>query len=515
MRAGRPQEIQGKNNKNKTMKYRMKGLLQVMVLPMALAICAGSLQAQDDKSYIAHDRAYHAEDTIVVNGSQSVGWVRSYLLDDWFVQLQGGGQLYYGFDDREGAFKDRLTGNGEFYFGRRIFPMFGFRMGGGYGFAHGFITRNHYTENQVTILSPSHNGAGGLCGSDGAGNAYGGYYWDYDGDANLLIQKWKYYYLGMDVFLDLAILRGTKNYNPYRRWNNIVYGGVNFKFGLSEEDGISNHGADMHLGYILKCNVNKNWSVYADLRGSFVERRFDREWAGMIEPVTAVGDFVLNAQVGAMYKFHFRNEDKRDEFTLHERHQIDNNQVVHYHYVNYTEVISIEAVDTLLKYQSINIPTDEAQQTIDSLQYVLDSTLNAMKDNIGDQPLDSILLKQLLPYEMVFFELDKWDVEASEEMKIDKMARIMKAYPKEKFILTGSADEKTGTTERNWFLSHNRADVVYMRLVNEYGISPEQLERSYLGGIDDYEPFQLNRCTVIIMKHPTVERAFKSMMKTN
>ena len=112
---------------------------------------------------------------------------------------------------------------------------------------------------------------------------------------------------------------------------------------------------------------------------------------------------------------------------------------------------------------------------------------------------------------MVFFERDKWDILPSEEMKIDKMSRIMKAYPDETFILSGSADAKTGTIERNDFLSHMRADVIYNKLVDEYGIDPNRLKREYLGGILDYTPFQLNRTTVIMMDHPAVQKAFKEM----
>ena len=150
--------------------------------------------------------------------------------------------------------------------------------------------------------------------------------------------------------------------------------------------------------------------------------------------------------------------------------------------------------------------------TYDSLVTYYDTThSNLVKPIPDDADLDSILLKRLLPYEMVFFDLDKWDIRAQEEMKIAKMARIMKAYPNRQFILYGSADSKTGTVKRNIFLSHNRADIVKNRLVIEYGIPESQLRCEYLGGILDYDPFILNRTTVIIMDHPVVRDAFEKM----
>ncbi len=73
-----------------------------------------TLRAQeDDIEYIAFGRALQAADQDVVKGENSVGWVRSHFLDDWFLQVQGGGQLYYGTDDREGPFKYVLTANYE------------------------------------------------------------------------------------------------------------------------------------------------------------------------------------------------------------------------------------------------------------------------------------------------------------------------------------------------------------------------------------------------------------------
>ena len=152
------------------------------------------------------------------------------------------------------------------------------------------------------------------------------------------------------------------------------------------------------------------------------------------------------------------------------------------------------------------------QRANDSLLALIKANEEAGRQK-WDEALKEILLNQLLPYEMVFFELDRWDVLPEEEGKIAKMATIMKAFPEEKFILTGSADSKTGTVARNQFLSEHRADTVYSVLVNKYGVNPDQLTRNYLGGILEYQPFVLNRTTVIIMDNPIVAKAFEEMKK--
>lgn len=479
------------------MKYRFKTLM----LGLLACIMAGSLNAQEEKDYyVARDRAMHASDQEVVSGKNSMGWVRSHFFDEWFFQLQGGGQLYYGTDDREGPFSDRLTGNAEIQVGRRIFPMFGFRGGLGYGYAHGFLTKERYASGV--------DGGAGECGTDAFGNSLGGYYWDYSD--NLLMQKWKYYYFGVDLFMDLAIFRGAANYNENKPWNHVVYGGVHTKYSLSETNDKS-HRSEFHMGYICKYNFPNFVSIYADIRYSLIERLFDREWVRAYETPGFGVDNVLNFQIGVMYKFHIRTEDERSMFVRNVKTEAINEVETHSVHISKSDTIrSVFEYDSTLAYDQVNVDTPEMQALKDSLLNEIKKRQDRNKNNFEDD-LTDILLNQLLPYEMVFFNLDKWDILPDQEMKIDKMARIMKAYPDHKFLLYGSADSKTGTVKRNEFLSHRRADVIYDQLVYKYGIPESQLERFYLGGILDYTPFELNRATVIIMDHPTVKKAFEEM----
>lgn len=470
---------------------------------------AVSVQAQVDKNkYTPRGEIMHSEDTSVVRGEKGVGWVRAHLLDDWFLQVQGGGQLYYGTDDREGAFRDRLTGNGEFQIGRRIFPMFGFRVGLGYGYAHGFLTKEHYYTHRSSILS---HGFSGECGTDANGNPYGGYYFDYEGNEGLLIQKWKYFYFGGDIFLDLAIFRGSESYDPYRRWNNIIYMGAHNRYALSEGD-TTNHRTEGHIGYVAKYNITPNWSIYADARLSFIERLFDREWMPELESAGVGLDAVANLQIGITYKFNYRTREERDRFKAKDPAERESNVVTHFFYVKLRDSNFVSTIDTsITETLHDTVPTADMMDTL----FWLTNDINrwqSLLDNRGKvDGLDTNTLGLILPYEQVFFERDKWDILPSEATKIEKMAQIMNIYPETKFILIGSADSKTGTVKRNIFLGHVRADVVYNSLVTEYGIDSTRLSREYLGGILDYMPYELNRSTVILMDHPYVRRMFEQM----
>ena len=478
-------------------------LKRLFLLIVASFLCLSAVAQVDKDRYMPRGEIFHSEDTSVVNGRKGVGWVRNHLLDDWFLQLQGGGQLYYGTDDREGLFGDRLTANGEFHLGRRIFPMFGFRLNMGYGYAHGFLTRDHYNQYWQSIES---HGFSGQCDPK-----YCGYYWDYDKNSDLLIQKWKYLYYGVDLFMDLALFRGAKNYNPYRHWNHILYMGVDNRNALSETD-TTNHRTEGHLGYIAKYNFTSNWSIYADARISFIERLFDREWMPELESAGVGLDAVANLQVGVTYKFHVRTKDERDYFRTQQRTTIDTHNVTHFFYVRMRDTNYTAIYDTTISKNIYDtVPTAGMQDTIFWLTNDIKRWQALLDGGDPQNGLDTGTLSLILPYEQVFFERDKWDILPSEESKIRKMAQIMEAYPDTKYILIGSADSKTGTVKRNIFLGHVRADVVYNSLVTEYGIDSTRLSREYKGGILDYQPFELNRSTVILMDHPYVRKLFLEM----
>ena len=455
---------------------------------------------QEDKNkekkeeYQFHSVLLHSEDTAVVNGTYKVGWVRSHFFDSWFFQLQGGGQLYYGTEDTRGPLGDRLTGNAEFLIGRRIFPMFGFRLGAGLGYAHGFLSKDTYNGHNVNT-----NG-NGQCDPVG-----GGYYTEYDND--LLMQNWKYYFFGVDLFLELDFFKGSENYDPDRKVNHIVYFGVRNFTSTSEVDK-KNRRTEGHLGYVCKYNFNKNWSVFGDIRLNFMERLFDREHVTGVESSGFGLDPVLNFNAGISYKFHIRTDKQRNNIEEGTTEKDPNAiSVITYSYIKQDTIVKLIHTDTAISYVYEHKPTDRTQRALDSLS----DEINKRKADPNYRALDSMMLNRLLPYEMVFFELDRWEILPSEEGKIRKMAQVMKSYPDQKFILTGSADSKTGSKVWNVKLSQNRVDVVYYKLIRELGVNPDQLERRHLGGILKYNPFELNRCTVIIMDHPIVQKAFREM----
>lgn len=500
----------------------MKKLIQKLSQSVVLVGCLLISHSAISQNVTITDSAYHfdkkgasihATDENLVQG---IGWVRSPFGDNWYLQIQGGGQLYYGLEDRLGPWYSRLTFNGEVKLGRWVFPMLGYRLGAGYGYAHGFLSKETYEQYRNHIQTST---------GHGQHEPYlSGYYWTYNND--LLIQKWKYYYLYPEIVINLSY---AKEYDPHQPWMTWVYFGPSLYFGQSEgyigpegmvnPDVDPNRGAEVHLGLLEKFQVTPQLHMYFDLRASAMQRTFDREWVHGKETPLAVADLVLNAHVGVDYNFHFRSEAKRTEWyrnTIDSNATIANNIPRHIYTAQQVSIKVLNYMDTIFAYDTLDAFSAEYDSIMmhrarKRAQDAIDSMRLAFEQNCQEATLDDILGKHLLPYEMVFFELDKWNILPNEELKIAKMASIMRSFPDAKFLLIGSADSKTGTVKRNQFLSENRSDVVYERLVNVYGIDPSQLKQVYMGGILDFDPYQLNRATVIIMDHPKVMEEFQRL----
>ncbi|MFI3332965.1 MAG: OmpA family protein [Rikenellaceae bacterium] len=69
----------------------------------------------------------------------------------------------------------------------------------------------------------------------------------------------------------------------------------------------------------------------------------------------------------------------------------------------------------------------------------------------------------------------------------------------DEFVLTGYADKKTGSESINDRLSKERAEVVYNKLVNDFGVDPAKLSIEYKGGVDNmfYDDATLSRSVIL------------------
>ena len=99
----------------------------------------------------------------------------------------------------------------------------------------------------------------------------------------------------------------------------------------------------------------------------------------------------------------------------------------------------------------------------------------------------------------VFFEINKYEILASESGKIKEIADFLKENPKAKVQVTGYADVQTGNPQINDRLARQRADVVVKALIEQYEIAADRI--SYDSKGDREQPFaenDKNRVSIMI-----------------
>lgn len=99
----------------------------------------------------------------------------------------------------------------------------------------------------------------------------------------------------------------------------------------------------------------------------------------------------------------------------------------------------------------------------------------------------------------VFFDLNSAKLNSKKDLiNIEAIAAAAK-NANAKIVVRGSADSKTGSSAYNQKLSEARAQAVADELVS-LGVDRSKIEVSGVGGVDEVEPFNLNRRAIITLK---------------
>lgn len=104
---------------------------------------------------------------------------------------------------------------------------------------------------------------------------------------------------------------------------------------------------------------------------------------------------------------------------------------------------------------------------------------------------------------LVTFKINKSELSNAARVNLGFLAQAIKDGDSSVvYKETGYADKGTGTPTINDRLSRERADAVYDFLVNEFGVSPSQLEKHYEGGVDNmyYNDPRVSRAVITIAK---------------
>lgn len=281
----------------------------------------------------------------------------------------------------------------------------------------------------------------------------------YDASQMLEKQEFNYYHIHADALFNLSnILYGFKEDRLYTLSPYIGLGWME----VSDEPKATEVSASFGLFNTLR--LGNAVDLTLDVRGSAVNDRFDGEVGGR------KGEGVLTAALGLVYKFEKRGWDKPS-----------------------TTVITYDEAQLNALRDRVNA----LEQDNDALKKQL---ADAKSETITDVKVENRILAAPI---LVTFPISKSTVSNEARVNLGFFAKVIKEGSSDVvYKLTGYADKGTGTPAINNRLSKARAEAIFDVLVNEFGVSPSQLEVSHEGGVDNmfYDDPRLSRAVITIAK---------------
>lgn len=239
----------------------------------------------------------------------------------------------------------------------------------------------------------------------------------------------------------------------------------------------------------------------------------------------SIFDVIPSISVGAKFNLiksvtkynHYTKESKRVE-VYHEFQTVGSPSQLVYREEELQRLSKVQ--DSLINLMVTNNNNrDDLLRQYDSLADIIDAINQAKKrDTYFDNMLAELLdynESQGLPAVVVFFQLDRYELDYNANKRLQSFAREINRLPDTlQFYLFGAADSATGSISHNIWLSEQRCNVVYKKLVDEYGVNGDRLVITPLGGITDYTPQENNRMGMLILRNHDTEEIVNRWQKT-
>lgn len=357
---------------------------------------------------------------------------------NWFIGAGVGGQMLFSDHNKQMKFVDRVTPNFEVYVGKWFTPGLGVRLGvNGYE-SHGVAGWTGHKAGSQSALDYYR----GFLTKEVYGKEPGGGY-------DLYKTKIEYLHGHLDVMLNLSQM--LFGYNQNRFYSFIPYVGVGWISTLNKasnpaeyvhgyrNDGYSNE-VTANVGLNNRFRLSSALDLNLDIRGAYINDRFDQQVGGRW------GEGLLTATLGLSYNLGKKGWDRS------------------------TTTITRVNENVLADLRN---RVGQLQLTNDDLRRQLEQALNreVTPQNVCGMPL------------LVTFPIDRWTISNRDRVNLGFLAAELKANPNMTYVVTGYADEGTGSKKRNVFLAQKRAEVIYDCLVKEFGVSENQLRKDSKGGV--------------------------------
>ena len=216
-----------------------------------------------------------------------------------------------------------------------------------------------------------------------------------------------------------------------------------------------------NLGVLNTFRLSPALDLNVDVRGAMVDDSFDGEIGGEKR------EGLLSLSVGLTYKFKQRGWNRSKTKTVVYRNKEEQNAM-----------------------------RDHLNQMKMQLQEQTDEN-NRLKTELAGIP-ETSPTKVQIPNQIVFFKLGKSKLTKEARVNLGFLADIMNENPKMKYVITGYADNSTGSKGVNDMLAESRVQSVYDCLTTEFNVPEERLIMRNMGGVENmfYNDVTLSRAVI-------------------
>lgn len=384
---------------------------------------------------------------VYYNDSKGYSVQTNSFWSNWFISAGAGAQTLFGDHDKQLGGGDRITPAFDLAVGKWFTPVIGVR-----GMASG-LTLKGAAQDWGNWLNPE--GGSYSVGDTPAGDEQ---FWK---DHHLWHQKFKYINGHIDVMINMSNL--FCGFKEERVYNAIPYFGLGWVAALENADRLPegyrpSREVGANIGFINQFRLGRNFDLNVDIRGGYVNDRFDGEEGGRY------GEGILSTTANLVWK-------------------IGGN--------------TWERSKTIVRYDNRTI--NELRDMMDQLSRDNEELQKALDDCNKEKAEAAAKKIAVVAPNLVTFKINKSNLSKEARANLGLLAEVIKENDSNVvYTITGYADAATGNKEINDRLSKERAQAVYDCLVNEFGVNPDQLRMDYKGGVENmfYDDPALSRAVI-------------------
>ena len=282
-------------------------------------------------------------------------------------------------------------------------------------------------------------------------------------------QTWKWTYVAPSLNLTLNLTNMVCDYNPTRVFNLSAFIGVGANIAFSNDEAQT---AEQNLRTYLASDANRAWDGDQNLRYLWDGSKINVfGQAGLIADFRLSDAVSLNIEANANVLTDKYNSKKAGNADW---------------YFNALAGLKINLGKT---YKTRFIPAPEPE-----IRYV-----EKVVEKVVEVPA-KVEVPVIEPIRRdVFFKINSFKIQKTEEQKVKEIVDYMQKYPNAKVVVTGYADAGTGNDRINDRLAAQRADAVVKALKTQYGISADRITYDSKGArVQPFSENDKNRVTICI-----------------